>query len=320
MTRIQINLASRPFANYTLYYLSFAVIGLAGVALLLHNVAWIAMHLGDLRGMEGEITQLSGEVQRNINRSNELAGEIGRLQKNRKFIEVVGFVDGRVRQRRFSWIRMINRLGEALPDDVKVEVITPRVQKDSIRITLQCVARREESIDQFIEALEGMAEFDRVFISSEEKEGPAISFPLIMDYSPYGFGEAEEEPAAGAPASEADLCAALAEAVGLALLPDPAAGGTAGLLQPEAEGFLDLTAGENPLGAAGTLGGPPAAEAAKPGFGAGKPGAPAAAPAGPPSAAGAAGGGARKPGRLQLGTAGAGQSGSPSKPPGSGKP
>ncbi len=232
MTKLQINLSSRPFVNYTIYHLGYVVIGLAGLLLMAHNALWFFSNHGDVRLMEQEITDLQSEVDNNIRQATVLADEIDAIQRNRRFREVVSFVDGRIRQRRFSWIRMLNLLQEAIPADVKIESITPRVQQNSIRIMLACIARKEEAVNEFIENLEGIDDFDRVLITSEDREGSTISFPLTMEYSPLEFSgdrrPAGEIEAALVPEGEQGRAAApepgsLAEAVSLARLPDPAA-------------------------------------------------------------------------------------------------
>lgn len=232
MTKLQINLSSRPFVNYTIYHLGYVVIGLAGLLLLAHNALWFFSNHGDVRLMEQEITALQSEVDSNIRQATVLAEEIEAIQRNRRFREVVSFVDGRIRQRRFSWIRMLNLLQEAIPADVKIESITPRVQQNSIRIMLACIARKEEAVNLFIENLEGIDDFDRVLITSEDREGSTISFPLTMEYSPLEFSgdrrPAGEIEAVLVPEGEQGSAAApepgsLAEAVSLARLPDPAA-------------------------------------------------------------------------------------------------
>jgi hypothetical protein len=229
MTKLQINLASRPFVNYTPYHLAYLVIGLAGVLLMVHSIFWFFGNHGDVRAMEQEIGALQSEVDMNIGETRALEEETDRIQRNRRFREVCAFVDGRIRQRRFSWIRMLNLLQQAIPPDVKVEAITPRVQPDSIRITLACVAKKETSVNEFIESLEAIDEFDRVLITSEDREGRTISFPLTMEYSPFGFDGAsvaadetgagpEDEPGGDEPEEPESP---LAGAVAAFELPDP---------------------------------------------------------------------------------------------------
>lgn len=232
MMKLQINLSSRPFANHTLYHLGYVVIGLVGLLLLVHNAHWFFSNHSDVRQMEQEIAVLQTEVDGHIREARSLGEGIDQVQRNRRFREVCAFVDGRIRQRRFSWIRMLNLLQEAIPPDVKIESITPRVQQESVRITLVCVARKDAAVNLFIENLEGIDEFDRVLITSESKEGRTISFPLTMEYSPFGYPGAEArgetaETLPGMTDGEADAGEApepekgLAEAVDLAELPDP---------------------------------------------------------------------------------------------------
>lgn len=231
MTKLQINLSSRPFVNYTPYHLGYVVIGLAGLLLLAHNAFWFFSNHGDVRLMEQEIAALQTEVDGNIRGADALAEEIDQIQRNRRFREVVNFVDGRIRQRRFSWIRMLNLLQDAIPADVKIESITPRVQANSVRIMLACMAKKATAVNEFIENLENIEDFSRVLISSEDREGSIISFPLTMEYSPWeeavDRGTADEvdsgadqqgAPGGAAPAPEPG---SLAEAISRAELPDP---------------------------------------------------------------------------------------------------
>jgi len=201
MMKLQINLSSRPFTNYTLYHLGYVVLGLAGLLLLAHNAYWFFSNHGDVRQMEQEIAALQTEVDGNILEAGALGEEIDQIQRNRRFREVCTFVDGRIRQRRFSWIKMLNLLQEAIPADVKIDSITPRVEQESVRITLVCMARKDAAVNQFIENLEDIDEFDRVLITAEDKEGSIVTFPLTLEYSPFGFSGA---PARKTPVGEPD--------------------------------------------------------------------------------------------------------------------
>jgi hypothetical protein len=140
------------------------------------------------------------------------------------------------------------------------------VQSNSIRITLACMARKKSAVNEFIENLEEIKDFSRVLISSEDREGGTITFPLTMEYSPVEPGS-DPAPAVGAEGGTVDAAAGaeaasepldeLAEAVRAAYIPDPDA---ANAEYPEVEAAPNnqisdpfAISGDDPFAAGGAI-------------------------------------------------------------------
>ena len=67
-----------------------------------------------------------------------------------------------IQQRKFSWVHLLTELEAALPANVRVTSINPRIDKGAITIAMDVEARSNESLANFMEALENQRSFRNV--------------------------------------------------------------------------------------------------------------------------------------------------------------
>ena len=181
------NLSTRPFYNVRLVRAALLAVTVAVAGVSLWNgtrylsLAATERAVGaNAQSAESEAARLRGAA----------SGIVARLDQ--KEIDAVAAEARRantiIDQRAFSWTRLFERFEQALPADVRITAIQPRVTSDGRFILSVAVeARRIEGVDAFIEALGAQPEF-RDVLSSEEQTGDGGLIEAVIEagYLPDG--------------------------------------------------------------------------------------------------------------------------------------
>jgi len=156
---IRTNLSTRPFYNERAVraWLLLATIAVLGATAL--NVS------GVLRYSRSD-TELAGAATRDETRAADLRRQAVRLRAtvDPKQIE---FASAEARQanalidrRTFSWTELFNRFETTLPDDVRIMMVRPTIDKDrGVVLTINVAARSVQDVEKFINNLDATKVF-----------------------------------------------------------------------------------------------------------------------------------------------------------------
>ena len=185
---LRINFSRRPFKNYRPVYFTAAVAGVLGLLLFALNLRDFYEFRGRAAGTRAEISRL-----------NVAAGglEAGAAETRRK-LEALRLkelqeeslrLNALLREREFSWMKMLERLERVLPGEVFVTRVSPQVGADgSVLVGISFVGKNPESIVKTLAALEADHTFTHAIPQSEsdpEKGDPeGFHFRLTVLYRP----------------------------------------------------------------------------------------------------------------------------------------
>jgi hypothetical protein len=185
MRPIEINLATRPFRNNSLYWAGFgtAVLALAAVT---------AVNAGLFLGYGSTMRQHREDLTTKQQRREALARDERRLSLKLTKLDFKGlatqaeFANDAIRRRTFSWTGLFNRLEEVVPPAVMMIAIRPEIQAEGISIVAEGSAKDQEGLLQFEENLIRNPRFARIYPGSERREqrGQDLRFSLKFDYVP----------------------------------------------------------------------------------------------------------------------------------------
>ena len=158
---LRTNLSTRPFYNLRAVQLVLGALAVVAVAMTAANVIQ-AVRLTTSEGTLGvraeeaeqESTRLRSEaagLRAQIN-PNELQAVAGRAREANAIID----------RRAFSWTELLAQFEEALPAEVRVVAVQPRLDGDAFIVSVVVQGRRAEMLDDFIEALEATGRFQNV--------------------------------------------------------------------------------------------------------------------------------------------------------------
>jgi len=214
----EINLATRPFRNNTLYWAGFGSAAFVLAALTVINL-WLFLGHGSAMRQQRE------ELSTKQRKRDGLARDEQRLSLKLTRLDFKGlsqqadFANDAIRRRSFSWTRLFNRLEEVVPPSIMMTAVRPEIQAEGISIVAEGTAKDQEGLLSFEENLIRNRHFSRIYPGSERREqkGQDLRFSLKFDYVPEGrkdFVPADEPEKEAAPPKEKAAPAPQASAPG----------------------------------------------------------------------------------------------------------
>ena len=188
---IRTNLSTRPFYNERLVHIWLIAIALLVVAAGAFNVSRV------LRYSRSD-TRLATQASHDESRAADLRQQAARLRASVDPRQVE-FASADARQandlidrRTFSWTELFNRFETALPNDVRIAGVKPRVDRQrGIVLTINVTAKSVDDVNTFIESLEATGAFANVRPADERLDESGMLQSTL---------EAVYLPAAGTPA------------------------------------------------------------------------------------------------------------------------
>lgn len=193
-----LNLARRPFLNTRPVTRVSVVLWILGFVLLLGNVSLFWNYLSGSAEKRDDLARLRQDVQRQEQTVQQLEQRLASLdleQQNRQ----VRYLNRKIGERTFSWSLLFDRLGEVLPDNVRLTRLAPRSmarrdrQDDELapldgRVVLNMngVAKSDEDLLDFVDRLFAHDSFDEPDFTRETRaeENSLLEFDVTVIYSP----------------------------------------------------------------------------------------------------------------------------------------
>jgi Tfp pilus assembly protein PilN len=187
MRLLEINLATRPFRNNTLHWVSFGSVAL--ILLVITGVnGWVFFNSGtSVQQYEQDLVQKQQKRDGLSREEQQLGVKLTKLDFN-NLRQQAEFANDAIRRRIFSWTELFNRLEEVVPPAVMLTAVRPEIQAEGISIIAEGLAKDQEGLLDFEEGLIRSAYFARIYPGSERREqrGGELHFSLKFDYLPGG--------------------------------------------------------------------------------------------------------------------------------------
>jgi Tfp pilus assembly protein PilN len=182
---LRTNLSTRPFYNERGVHGALAVTALIVAALTIFNLTQIVL-------LTRRQSSLGSQAAAAETRAAELRAQAARTRQtvDAKLLDSISSAAREantiIGQRLFSWTVLLNRLGDALPDNVRITALRPDVARDgSVTVAMTVFAESVEEIEQFMANLEESTAFSEVYpIDDEPAEGGGVRASLEGKYAP----------------------------------------------------------------------------------------------------------------------------------------
>ena len=205
MSQIQINLATRPFHNNIVYWLTFG-----GCFAVLVGFTWY--NAARFEGTAAEIARWEEMLQQRESEFSSLSNDVTTMTQTvagmdlKALNERSAFANGIILGRLFSWSQLFDRLEKVQPENVRLRSIRPVITKEGTEVSVDAMTRDYDSLLKFEAALLDSDYFSFVYPlqeSSKESQGE-IHFNLAFGYVPEGKSKSNHPTVApAAPAEEA---------------------------------------------------------------------------------------------------------------------
>lgn len=152
------NLSLRPFYNERLVNVALGAIAIVAVLLTAFNT-WRLVTLSAERGaLRAGIDRNRDEAEKARDSAQALQASVDRTllatlaSETREANDVIG-------QRTFSWTAFLGVIERTLPIDVRLVVVSPRVERGVFKVSMTVIARDLSDIDTFVDALRETGQF-----------------------------------------------------------------------------------------------------------------------------------------------------------------
>ncbi len=205
-----LNLARRPFLNSRPVVRVSLLLWVLGLLLLLGNVSLFWNYLSSSADKRQQIARGEEEIAKQRQAADQLQRRLDTIDLE-QLNQQIDFLNQRIEERTFSWSLLIDRLVEVLPDDVRLNRLSPETgEKAGLRgrrspgaprggagrsdhprrqipLTLTGETRSDEALMQFVENLFAHPAFaDPNLMRDERQENGLVSFQLTVQYIPGG--------------------------------------------------------------------------------------------------------------------------------------
>lgn len=146
------NLASHPHLNTRPVWL---VTGVAGLVAIVFAAVNLSVWISSSRSLEQQI-RLNAELEEEYARlSAEVGAKAERLSRVpwRSLSARINGVNGIIREHEFSWIGLLDDIERVLPYDVRLTRISPKVDVDSVNLSLTAIGRTRDALLELLDNL-----------------------------------------------------------------------------------------------------------------------------------------------------------------------
>ena len=184
MKPLHLNLASRPYRDYRPVYAVVVVVSILIAFMLLNNIETGYRYARDTRTTRDKITRIEQQTEAENRRAADTTQRL-RSVNVKVLADQAQFVNARLAERAFSWSELLDRLERIIPDDVRVESISPSFAKDGmVHLSLQATTKTSQGMVHTLDQLNRDSRFANAFPTSESKATDGYHFGMMVDYRP----------------------------------------------------------------------------------------------------------------------------------------
>lgn len=152
------NLATRPFYNDRLVSLLLALIAVAALALTVFNASrllQLSTRRSELRAKMAEDESNAARIRSNAVAVQSSVDRAGLTSLAGSAREANSLIDART----FSWTTFFGYIENTIPMGVRLNAVSPEIEKGDIVVTMLLIGRRAEDVSTFMTALEETGAF-----------------------------------------------------------------------------------------------------------------------------------------------------------------
>jgi hypothetical protein len=185
---LQLNFARRPFRDYRPVHVAAGIALLIGAVFFALNLRLYADFRGEVEGTRQQIEWLEGRRARAAATAQEARTALNRYKVSALAVESRELLR-LVKERQFSWTRLLARLERVLPSDVRLARLSPRIDENgAVLLELSLVGANSGSVVRTIASLARDRAFESVDLRSETSAELGVpeghSFELAIRYRP----------------------------------------------------------------------------------------------------------------------------------------
>jgi Tfp pilus assembly protein PilN len=185
---IHLNLAARPYRDYTAVYAVAALLAVTSLVLMIYNVETVSRYLVSTRHTRATIAATEADIAREQQAADAVRQSLNQVD-TATLNEEARYINAQLAERAFSWSALLDQLERVFPQDVRLTQLSPSVDKNR-KATLQmsCVSKSPDGMVRLINRLVADPHFRRPFPRTESISNDEYQFIITADYIPDAVG------------------------------------------------------------------------------------------------------------------------------------
>ena len=197
------NLSTRPFYSERLATLAIGAIAVGVALLTIFNAMELVARSSERRDLRARIARDHTEAASVRDRTVALQRTVDPTTLGRLVVST-GEANDVIDQRMFSWTAFFGLIEQTLPDDVRLVVVSPRVEQGIFKVSMTVVTRDLPDVAGFVDALLETGKFyDAATLEQQRREDGTFNAVIEASYLSSAAGRAAATHARATPARPA---------------------------------------------------------------------------------------------------------------------
>ena len=177
MADFDLNLSTRPFVAYRPLNFALVVLLIVLAGLSAWQTSGFLRYTKRAKAIRTQEQDTRVEAEVLGKRVADLEAALDRPEAAEKLTEI-GFINGLIERKSFSWTKLIGILEGVVPPDVHLVSLAPEFTANGpIVLRLDVQGRTTEDVTVFLQNIEKSPYFEKVVVNSQEKKDPAAITP-----------------------------------------------------------------------------------------------------------------------------------------------
>jgi type IV pilus assembly protein PilN len=177
--KVRLNLSTSPLESNRRFTLGAAIVGtIAVAALLLLSYSTLSVWRRDklLSAQQDTLEVQIARLQQQRQSLSQFFDNSETVQRRQR----AAYLNSLIQQRAFPWIKIFMDLERILPEGVRVVSIEPKLDGDTVKLSVLVGAISDESKLKFLKALENSPEFSHIELMSESRPDRPEQLDRVM--------------------------------------------------------------------------------------------------------------------------------------------
>lgn len=185
MKALHLNLASRPYRDYTPVYVVAIVTAVVTGLLMINNIQTAWRYFVNTKETRAEIARVESLTATEVREAEALERSAAGINV-RALAEETEYINAQIAERAFSWSNLLDTMERVLPRDVRLVTLNPTVMPNgTVNLAITARAKSNDGMVTFLRNMLADPHFSDPFPQSEVRdEDGTFSFTLSTRYNP----------------------------------------------------------------------------------------------------------------------------------------
>lgn len=185
MKTLHLNLASRPYRDYTPVYVVAIVLALITGFLMINNIQTAWRYVGNTEETRAEIARVEAEAANETRAAETLERSAAGINV-RALAAETEYINAQIAERAFSWSNLLDTMERVLPRNVRLMTLNPTIHPEGgVDLAITARSKAHDGMINMLRTMLADPHFSDAFPGNiSQNEDGSYSFTLSTTYRP----------------------------------------------------------------------------------------------------------------------------------------